>query len=158
MSTILIIDDNDSDFELAQQGLEEAGVRHRVHRARDSAETEAFLGDHKPHLILLDPSLRGGQGVELLSRLKQDRRLLTTPVLVLTTSDDPGDVQVCLRTGANAYVKKPLHLEAFLNAMRRIAEFWLQVALTAEISRPRLVRRAAQAPTGEPCDNASQEA
>ncbi len=141
MSTILIIDDNDSDFDLARQGLEEAGVRQRIHRARDSAETETFLRDHRPHLILLDPSLRGGQGLELLRWLKRGRQGLATPVLVLTTSDDPGDIQVCLRAGANAYIRKPLHLEAFLGSMRCIAEFWLQIALTGDLARaPRPVR------------------
>ena len=63
----------------------------------------------------------------MLAELKEDPDLKTIPVVVLTTSTAEGDVDRCYETHANSYVVKPIGIDAFLNAVRGIEDFWLAV-------------------------------
>jgi CheY-like chemotaxis protein len=92
----------------------------------------AFLrheGDHadapRPDFILLDLNLPRMDGREVLARIKADVDLRTIPTVVLTTSDADADILKSYELNANAYLTKPVTLEAFENLVKSINDFWL---------------------------------
>ena len=86
----------------------------------------AGRGPAGPILLLLDIKMPRVDGVEVLRRLKADPRTATLPVIMLTTTDDPREVQRCYQLGCNVYVTKPVDYHAFIEAVRRLGLF-LQV-------------------------------
>ena len=79
---------------------------------------------HRPKLILLDLSLPGLSGLDVLKRIKQIPFLRHTPVVLFSTSDDPKDVAASYEFGANAYVTKPSGYNNLINCVRTLHEFW----------------------------------
>lgn len=79
---------------------------------------------HRPKLILLDLSLPGLSGLDVLKRIKQIPFLRHTPVVLFSTSDDPKDVAASYEFGANAYVTKPSGYNNLINCLRTLHEFW----------------------------------
>jgi CheY-like chemotaxis protein len=67
-------------------------------------------------------------GREVLRDMKQDERLRSIPVIVLTTSGAREDIAEAYASGANAYIRKPVHFDDFIAAMRAVEAFWMSVA------------------------------
>ena len=82
------------------------------------------LNKNKPKLILLDLSLPGLSGLDILKRIKEIPFLRHTPVILFSTSDDPNDVRSSYEFGANAYVTKPSGYNNLINCIRTLHEFW----------------------------------
>ena len=80
--------------------------------------------DPPPNLILLDLRLPGMSGLDVLVRIKSDRQLRRTPVVILSSSNEPFDIERCLDAGANAYVTKSPRHEEFCASLSRIGGFW----------------------------------
>lgn len=129
-SSILLIDDSPGESELFRQALTQAGYKGRLDITDGSLTAMQLLDDHQsgdePALILLDLKLRGERGVDLLKRLKQDRRYAHIPVVVLTSSDEATDVQACYQAGANGYVMKPGRFEDLVTLVLHIWKFWIE--------------------------------
>jgi two-component system, chemotaxis family, response regulator Rcp1 len=89
---------------------------------------DAYAGAPRPDLILLDLNLPRKDGREVLSELKSDPDLRTIPVVVLTTSKDDSDIFQAYQLQANCYIAKPVDFEQFVNVLRAIEHFWLEVA------------------------------
>jgi CheY-like chemotaxis protein len=135
---IMIVEDSDDDFEATQRALKKEGVLYNpIIRFDNGADALAYLkknghpGDDKlrPGVVLLDLNMPGMDGREVLSRVKSDPDINDIPIVILTTSDDEMDVDTCYRAGANTYVKKPVNLENFFQAVQRMKTYWLEVAL-----------------------------
>ena len=131
---ILLVEDNPGDARLTREALRDARVRNNLHVAADGVEALAFLrrqGKHSavptPDLILLDLNLPKKDGREVLAIIKADDRLRHIPVVVVTGSEAEEDVRQSYRDHANAYVKKPIDTQAFLEAVNSIDLFWLQI-------------------------------
>jgi CheY-like chemotaxis protein len=77
----------------------------------------------KQHLLLLDLNMPVMDGYQVLQRLKEDPRTALIPVIVLTTTDDPGEIQRCYDLGCNAYVVKSADYDQFTEAMRQLGMF-----------------------------------
>ena len=75
------------------------------------------------HLLLLDLNMPVMDGYQVLRHLKEDPRTVLIPVIVLTTTDDPGEIQRCYELGCNAYVVKSADHEQFTEVMRRLGLF-----------------------------------
>ena len=75
------------------------------------------------HLLLLDLNMPVMDGYQVLSHLKTDPRTVLIPVIVLTTTDDPEEIQRCYDLGCNAYVVKSADYDEFTEAMRRLGLF-----------------------------------
>jgi CheY-like chemotaxis protein len=132
---ILIVDDDPGDVLLMTQALETAGHASTVHVVGDGHDAVSFLrrsGRHadapRPHLVLLDLNMPGMDGHQVLEEIKTDPLLTLIPVLVFTTSDDPGDIQTAYARHANAYVTKPRTLDGFTEVLAAIGEFFAQIA------------------------------
>jgi CheY-like chemotaxis protein len=131
---ILMVDDSMGDVRLAQEALKEARVANRLSIVHDGEQAMAFLrredgyGDApRPDLVLLDLNMPRMDGREVLAQIKGDPDLRTIPVVVLTTSEAEADIVKAYDLHANAYITKPVDLEAFLDAVRVVEEFWLTV-------------------------------
>ncbi len=75
------------------------------------------------HVLLLDLNMPVMDGYQVLQHLKEDQRTKHIPVIVLTTTDDPAEIQRCYDLGCNAYVVKSAEYERFTEAMRRLGLF-----------------------------------
>ncbi|ABW11868.1 response regulator receiver protein [Parafrankia sp. EAN1pec] len=125
---ILLVEDDPGDTLMVEEALTDRGVNHELHVAVDGVEAMAYLRDPanpRPDLILLDLNMPRMDGREVLSALKADPRLLSIPVVVLTTSEAPDDVLYSYTLHANAYVSKPVDFEAFIEVIHRIDDFYL---------------------------------
>ena len=130
--TILIAEDDDGHAELISENIREVGVTNPIIRFRDGKEAMDFLsgagpGPHRekfaPYLLLLDIRMPRLDGVEVLRRLKADDELRKIPVVMLTTTDDPREVEECYKLGCNCYVTKPVDFAHFAETLRRLGLF-----------------------------------
>ncbi len=99
--------------------------------ALDTLKEIATGGDigRLPQIILLDLNLPGTDGREVLIELKADRLLKIIPIVVLTTSTNPRDVEYCYREGVNAYCVKGGDRTTFFETMQAFKRFWLEAAV-----------------------------
>lgn len=103
--TIVIIEDN-ADNRLLLRAI--LANRYRLLDYEDGASALAALHDATPDLVLLDVSLPGMDGCEVLNRLRADARLERVPVIALTAHAMPGDREKYLQRGFDDYVTKPI--------------------------------------------------
>jgi len=129
---ILLVEDSLADARLTKRALLKSRVPSNLHVVRDGVEAMAFVQRRapfadapRPDLILLDLNLPRKDGRAVLSELKSDERLRTIPVVVLTTSVAPDDIETCYQLHANCFLVKPVDLEAFTSTILAIEEFWL---------------------------------
>lgn len=137
---ILLVEDNPGDARLTFEALKEGRITNHLHHVTDGEQALMFLrrqGPYHdaptPHIVLLDLNLPRRNGREVLAEIKQDPELRAIPVIALTTSSARDDVNACYALGANAYVVKPVEFDRFLEAVRALEMFWLNV-----VSLPRL--------------------
>ena len=98
-------------------------------------KNDPFADAPQPDLILLDLNLPRKNGREVLSEVKSDPNLMGIAVLVMTTSQDKQDVQRAYQLSANSYIAKPMNLDAFLDVVQSIEEFWFQTATLPTFAR-----------------------
>ncbi len=133
---ILLVEDNQADVRLAQEALKEIRAAHHLTVARDGVAAEALLSEPapnsepaRPDLILLDLNLPRKDGRELLETIKANPRLRRIPVIVLTTSCAHDDVAAAYDLNANAFVRKPMSVDSFVELVQAIDAFWLRSAV-----------------------------
>jgi CheY-like chemotaxis protein len=132
---LLLVEDKASDAELTIETLREGRIRNlRVHWVEDGEEAMAFLhreGKYadapRPDLMLLDLDMPRMNGLEVLAAVKQDPNLRRIPIVMMTASTSEEDVASAYARHANCYVTKPLNFDEFIEAVRSIEEFWLNV-------------------------------
>lgn len=137
--SILLVEDNPEDIDLARLALSRAGSAHPLVVATDGAEALDLLADETmdvPALILLDLNLPRVDGREVLRQMRARERTKFVPVVVLTSSSAERDILECYEAGANAYVVKPLEFREFEDALESILDAWLGVCPTAPRSVP----------------------
>lgn len=135
---ILVVEDSDDDFEATKRAFKKANLINPIYRCVTGDQALDYIyyrGDYhedKPRqpigLILLDLNLPGTDGHEVLRIIKSDETTKQIPVVILTTSNAPKDIEDCYAKGANSYIQKPVNLEGFLQAIARLKEFWFEVA------------------------------
>jgi len=138
MLNILLVEDNEDDYESALRSLKRNHFVNPVRWCKNGQEGLDYLkhegnfaanNDPLPGLILLDLNMPGIDGRGLLRVIKQDDKLRTIPVVVLTTSSDTKDVEQCYQLGANTYIQKPVSFEGLVEAIRTMKEYWFGIAL-----------------------------
>lgn len=141
---IVLAEDDDGHAYLVEQNLRDGGVVNDIVRARDGQEAldyvrceGPFAGrvPNGPLLVLLDINMPRLDGIEALRRLKADPRTEATPVIVLTTTDDPREVRRCYELGCASYVTKPVEYDRFVEAVRRLGLFLSIVCVPREDAR-----------------------
>jgi CheY-like chemotaxis protein len=131
---VLLIEDDPGDVLITREAFEHHKIHNTLSVARDGQEGLDYLyqrgsyeGATRPDLILLDLNLPKYNGHQLLEKIKSDPDLCLIPVVVLTTSAAEEDILRSYRLHANAYVTKPVGFEQFMNVIRQIDEFFVQV-------------------------------
>lgn len=127
MHTILIIDDEFDDIELATIALNESRPDIDVKSALGGIPALALLrsrGD-KSELILLDLKMPGMNGIEVLRAIRADDRVKEIPVVVVTSSSLKSDRVKAIAAGANDYIQKPMSLDQFIQDLKPILHRWL---------------------------------
>ena len=136
--TLLIAEDDDGHAELIEEYLRDAGLHTPIIRFRNGQETWNFLtgADSDPklenqteYLLLLDIKMPRMDGIEVLRRMKNDSHLKTIPVVMLTTTDDPREIDACYRLGCSFCITKPVDCLRFSETMRRLGLFVMAVRL-----------------------------
>jgi len=129
---IILVEDDDGHATLIEKNLRRAGFTNKFLRLKDGQEALDYFKvngacpDDTCCLVLLDINMPRVDGVEVLRRMKADPITAKTPVIMLTTTDDPREVERCYQLGCNVYVTKPVEYESFLEAIKRLGLF-LQV-------------------------------
>ncbi len=132
---ILLVEDNPDDEALTLRALKKNNVRNEVVIAHDGAEaldylfgTGQYIGrntDVLPQVVLLDLKLPKVEGLEVLRRVRADKRTKLLPVVILTSSNEEQDRIDGYGLGANSYVRKPVDFTQFMEAARQLGLYWL---------------------------------
>lgn len=115
---ILIVDDH----AIVRHGMAQLAVQQLdaavCHEAESAEAALDLLRRHEIDLAVVDASLSGSSGIELVARMKQAQPKL--PVLLLALLDDSLSLERALRAGANGYVLKQEPTETLVAAMRKV--------------------------------------
>lgn len=134
---ILLVEDNPRDAELTTRALKKHNLANRLYVVEDGVEALNFIfcrGKYgkrdlanNPKVVLLDLKLPKVDGLEVLRTLKQDHRMRSIPVVIVTSSRQDPDIKAAYDLGANSYVVKPVDFDAFADAMIKLGLYWLLV-------------------------------
>jgi len=126
---ILLVEDNILDADLIRHAVQKAEAAINFDVARDGEEALSFLkqwekGNPTPIFILLDLKLPKVSGLEVLAAIKTHPRYKVLPVVVLTSSNLPEDIQKAYELGANSYILKSIDYDQFSSAVNLIHRYW----------------------------------
>ena len=134
LAHILLVEDNEGDILLTLEAFEECKIKTEISVAKNGQEALDFLykkgnfmDAKKPDLILLDINLPIFNGHEVLKKIKSDPDLKKIPVIMLTTSSSAKDIDKAYDANCNSYIKKPINIDDFIDAILKIEEFWLHL-------------------------------
>jgi CheY-like chemotaxis protein len=136
LKRILLVEDDPNDTELTLSALSEHNLANEVVVARDGVEALDFLyrrnefrshPEGNPIVILLDLKLPKMNGIEVLKIIKSDEGFKYIPVVILTSSREDKDLDICYKLGVNSYVVKPVQFTEFVEVVKRIGVFWAMI-------------------------------
>src|SRR5271154_5742296 len=132
---VLLVEDSPGDVRLTQEAFAAANLSVHLNVATDGVEAMAFLRREgayaaapRPDLTLLDLNMPLMDGREVLAQIKNDEKLKTIPIAILTTSESESDIAKSYQLHANCYLCKPVQLSAFESLVKSINDFWLTKA------------------------------
>ncbi|MGM0501016.1 MAG: response regulator [Bacillota bacterium] len=125
---ILVVEDDDGHYILVEKNLRRNGIKNKIKRFNDGAEALDFLFDSefdtsKSYLMLLDIRMPRVDGIEVLRQIKGDDKLAPIPVIMLTTTDDPKEIDACHQLGCNNYISKPIDYDKFVATIKKLGLF-----------------------------------
>ena len=123
---LLAVEDEPRNAALLQAILGRAG--YRLYIAGGVVEAREFLEDETPALVLLDRHLPDGDGLDLIPEIRGSDRLGDVPILLVSASVLPRDVQAALAAGADGFLAKPVRVKPLVDEVRRLLE-------TGEVAR-----------------------
>ena len=131
---IRLVEDNPGDARLTREVFLEGKVRNHLNIVDDGVKALAYLrglGEYKnatkPDLVLLDLNLPKKDGREVLAEIKADPKLKQISVIILTASPAEENILKAYNLNVNCYLTKPVDLDAFIEAVRTIDDFWISV-------------------------------
>ena len=140
---ILIAEDDDEDYMLTADALQEALVVNPLYRVKDGEDLMEYLllkGKYSsrakapfPSLILLDLNMPKKDGREALQEIKAHADLRKIPVVVLTTSEAKEDIAQCYELGASSYIKKPVSFDGLVKALKAFKQYWFAIVELPDI-------------------------
>ncbi len=133
---ILLIEDNPDDIELTIRAFDRCEYSDKINLdiVTDGVEALNYFYEDKgrydggkPYLILLDLNLPRVNGFQILKKIKNDDKLRFIPLVVLTSSTGEGDLIKSYSLGANGYIQKPIDFNEFIEVIRKIGEYWVEL-------------------------------
>lgn len=125
---VLVVEDSEEDFQTVLDAATLAGLTHPIVRASSGGECLRLLRGAprgRALLVLLDLNTHGDDGRDALREIRADDSLKAMPLVVLSASANPRDLQFCYAQGANAYHVKPVDHALHLQVLRSIFDYWL---------------------------------
>ena len=132
---ILLVEDNPDDVELTLYALKEQNIRNEIVVVRDGAEALDYIfaiGKYEsrnisdfPALVLLDLKLPKVNGLEVLERIRTDKRTKVIPVVILTSSTEEEAMIRGYQLGCNSYIRKPVDFDQFSQSVKQLGLYWL---------------------------------
>jgi len=129
---IIIAEDDAGHARLIQKNLGRVGLHNPVQFFENGQDVLDFLfrrgpGPHRKsdtaYLLMLDIRMPKVDGVEALRQIKEDPSLRKLPVIMLTTTDDPREIERCHLLGCNSYIVKPVDYDKFAEAIKQLGMF-----------------------------------
>jgi two-component system response regulator len=140
--TILLVEDNPDDADLALLAFKESGIGEDAVVARDGQEALDYLlhggmiggckADCLPKVVLLDLNLPRLDGFEVLKRLRDNVLTRCLPVVILSSSREESDLARSYALGANSYIQKSLDFPRFVQSVKQMGEYWLSLNVVPE--------------------------
>lgn len=137
-TTILLAEDDQNDVMLIKRAFSKARIINPISCVENGEQAIAYLKGEGtfadrlrhplPFLLLLDLKLPRLSGHEVLMWLRQQPLLKRLPVVVLTSSRQPEDINRAYELGANSYLVKPVVFEEFSALMRQLQVYWLMLS------------------------------
>jgi len=138
---ILLAEDDEGHAELVKRNLARAGIANEIVHVTDGQQALDFVHRRGKHaerriggslLLVLDINMPCLDGVEVLQQIKADESTSKLPCIMLTTTDDPREIQRCYEIGCSVYITKPVEYEQFVEAVKRLGLFLQVVAIPPE--------------------------
>ncbi|WP_294400842.1 response regulator [Prosthecobacter sp.] len=131
-AVIIIAEDDAGHARLIEKNLGRVGLHNPMQRFENGQDVLDFLfrrgpGPHRKsdtaYLLLLDIRMPKVDGVEALRQIKEDASLRKLPVIMLTTTDDPREIEHCHLLGCNSYIVKPVDYDKFAEAIKQLGMY-----------------------------------
>jgi CheY-like chemotaxis protein len=132
---ILLVEDNPNDAELAIRALKTHNLANKLVWLKDGVEALDFIfaqGQYADRsieditkVVLLDLKLPRVNGLEVLEKVKSDKRTRTIPIVVLTSSSEERDIVTSYNLGVNSYILKPVDFDKFVDAVKEVGLYWV---------------------------------
>ncbi len=133
--SIILAEDDEGHATLIRRNLKRSGLMNKILHFKDGQQTIDYLnaekekGNEIPSLLLLDIKMPKVDGIEVLQYVKSDHVLKKMPVIMITTTDDPREIDRCHELGCSNYIKKPIDYDNFVDAIRKLGLFLLIVEI-----------------------------
>jgi len=132
---VLLVEDNADDVMFVHLAFQQAKLDHKLMIVSDGGQALDYLRGEGPYadrskfpmpsVVLLDLRMPGVDGFEVLKQVRHEPRLKNLPITVFTGSNDPEHFARARELGANSVVVKPFKIDRFFEAVKTIADFWL---------------------------------
>ena len=124
---ILLVEDNPDDVELTLRALKHNNILNEVVVKNDGDEALEYLAKATvlPTVVLMDLKLPKFNGLEVLQRIRADKRLKLLPVVIITSSKEEQDILKSYHNGANSFIRKPVDFVQFTEVVRQLGMYWL---------------------------------
>jgi len=142
--TLILAEDDEGHARLTIKNLRRAGINNTIQWCNNGQVALDFIQgkgefEGEPHiassLLLLDLNMPVLDGYQLLNQLKADEETKRIPVIILTTTDDAGEIKRCYDLGCNIYITKPVDYEGFCQAIKQLGLFLSVVQIPNGIAR-----------------------
>ena len=131
---ILLVEDNEGDILLTTEALQESKVLNKLNVVRNGKDAIEYVLKQgkfedaiRPDLILLDINLPLKNGLEVLKTIKSNNLVNEIPIVILTTSSTPSDIQNAYKNYVNCYITKPVEVLDFMKSIMELGEFWFNI-------------------------------
>jgi CheY-like chemotaxis protein len=133
--TVLLVEDDLNDIFLVKRAFKKAQISNPLQIVTDGEKAIQYLQGKGPYadrnlyplpkLIVMDINMPGKSGFEVLQWLKSSNQPLhRIPIVIVSSSDDPDDVNRAYELGANAYMVKPMEFKAVEHLFQSITHYW----------------------------------
>jgi len=133
---ILLADDNPTDAELTIRALEIGGVSQQVVWVQDGEAALHYVfrqgvyahrASGNPKLMLLDLHMPKIDGLDVLAQIKADPKTRSTPVVIMSSSDQESDMMRSYEAHANSYIVKPVDFKEFTDQVSQLGQYWTRI-------------------------------
>ena len=135
---IILAEDDDGHAGLIYKTLKRAGVKNDILHFEDGEKTLNYLfkrgdafhrEDEVSHILLLDLSMPVVDGKEVIRQVKQDKALHNIPIIVVSTTDEPSEIEYCYSMGCSKYIVKSIQHEKLIEDLTQLAHYLLEDAI-----------------------------